>query len=60
MEFYLLVSSYDSFTLHCYGLCHILSAKTNYEEFSNLKRIEKKIEKSSVKPMIGFDRKDMK
>ena len=39
---------------------HILSVKTNYEEFSNLKRIEKKIEKSSIKQMIGLDREDMK
>ena len=46
------------------SLFHILSVKTNYEEFSNSKRIEKKIEKkiekSSIKPIIGFDRGDMK
>ena len=36
------------------------SVKTNYEEFLNLKRIEKKIKKSSVKLIIGFDREDMK
>ena len=35
-------------------LFHILSVKINYEEFSNLKRIEKKIDKSSVKPIIGL------
>ena len=43
-----------------YSLFHILSVKTSYEEFSNLKRIEKKIEKNSIKSMIGFDREDMK
>ena len=43
-----------------YALFHILLVKTNYGEFSNLKRIKKKIEKSSVKPAIGFDREDMK
>ena len=43
-----------------YSLFHILSVKTNYEEFSNLNRIEKKFEKSSIKPMTGFDREDMK
>ena len=44
----------------CNFIIHFLSVKTNYEEFSNLKRIEKKIEKSSIKSIIGFDRDDMK
>ena len=39
---------------------YILSVKTNYEKFSSLKRIEKKIEKNSVKPKIGFDLEGMK
>ena len=43
-----------------YSLFHILLVKTSYEEFSNLKRIEKKIEKSRITPIIGFDREDMK
>ena len=43
-----------------YSLFHILSVRTDYEEFSNLKRIEKKIEKSSIKPIIGFDREVIK
>ena len=32
----------------------------NYHQFENLKRIEKKIEKNSINPIIGFDCKDMK
>ena len=43
-----------------YNSFHILLVKTNYKKFSNLKRIEKKIEKRSIKPIIGFDREDMK
>ena len=43
-----------------YSLFHMLSVKTSYEEFWNLKRVGKKIEKSSIKPIIGFDREDMK
>ena len=43
-----------------YSLFQVLSVKTSYEEFSNLKRIQKKIEKSSIKPIIGFDREDIK
>ena len=42
-----------------HSLFHILLVKTSYEEFSNLERIEKKIETSSIKPIIGFDREDM-
>ena len=42
------------------SLFHVLSVKTNSEEFLNLKRAEKKIEKSSIKPIIGFDQEDMK
>ena len=53
---------YHTYTVKVYyqSLFDILSVKTNYEEFSNLKRIEKKIEKSSDKQTIGFDREDMK
>ena len=40
------------FTL--YSLSDILSVKTNYEAFSNLRKIEKKIEKSSINPIIGL------
>ena len=40
-----------------YSLFHILSVKTNYEEVPNLKRIEKKIEKILIKPIIRFDGK---
>ena len=43
-----------------YSLFHILSVKSSYQEFLNLQRIEKKIEKSSIKQIIGFDREDMK
>ena len=31
--------------------------KTNYDRLENLKRIEKKIEKSSVNPIAAFDLK---
>ena len=41
--------------------CIELEAAGEYnKEFSNLKRIENKIEKSSVKPTVGFNREDMK
>ena len=53
-------SSISIAVLHVYSLFHILSVKTNYEEFSNLKRIEKNIEKSSIKLNLGFDQVDMK
>ena len=43
-----------------YSLFHILLVRTNYEEFSNLKRIEKKIEKISINPIIDFDLENMK
>ena len=43
-----------------HSLFHILLVKTSYEEFSNVERIEKKIETNSIKPIIGFDREDMK
>ena len=34
--------------------------KTNYDRSENLKRIEKKIEKSSVNPLTAFDHKYIK
>ena len=43
-----------------HSLFHILLVKTSYEEFSNLERNEKKVETSSIKPMIGLDRDDRK
>ena len=42
------------------SLFHILSVKTNYEEFLNLKRIGKNTEKSSINPIVGCDQEDMK
>ena len=40
-----------------YGLFHILMTKTNYDQSENFKRIEKKIEKSSVNATASFDQK---
>ena len=54
------VKSNERETDRLYNLFHILMVKTNYEEFSNLKRIEKKTRKSSFKPIISFDPADMK
>ena len=42
-----------------HSLFRILLVKTNYEEFSNLERTEKKIETSSIKPIIGSDQEDI-
>ena len=46
--------------MQAHSLFHILLVKTSYEEFSNLEGIEKKIETSSIKLIIGFDQEDMK
>ena len=43
-----------------YSLFHILMTKTNYDQLKNFKRIEKKIEKSSVNPITSFGHKYMK
>ena len=37
------------------SLLNILAIKTNYHQIENFKRIEKKIEKNSINPIIGFD-----
>ena len=42
------------------SLFQILKTKTNYDQFENFKRIEQKIEKSSVNPIAAFDHKYMK
>ena len=41
-------------------IVYFISSRSKSEEVSNLKRIEKKVKKSSIKPIIGFDRGDMK
>ena len=45
-------------------IVYFISSRTKaimtYDEFSNLKRIEKNLERSSIKPRSGFDREDMK
>ena len=43
-----------------YDLFHILMTKTNYDQLENFKRIEKKIEKSSVNQIAAFDHKYIK
>ena len=43
-----------------YSLFHILITKTYYDQLENFKRIEKKIEKSSVNPIAAIDHKYMK
>ena len=43
-----------------YSLFHILMTKTHYDRLENFKRIEKKIEKSSVNPIASFDHMYMK
>ena len=42
------------------SLFHILMTKTNYDQLENFKRIEEKIENSSVNPIAAFDHKYMK
>ena len=46
--------------IRLYNLFDILIMKTNYHQLENFKRIEKKLEKSSINRIIGFDHKDMK
>ena len=46
--------------IRLYNLFHILIIKTSYHQLENFKRIEKKLEKSSINRIIGFDHKDMK
>ena len=43
-----------------YSLFHIRMTKTDYDHLENFKRIEKKVQKRSVKPVAGFDHKCMK
>ena len=38
---------------------HIRMIRNNYDQSENFKRIEKRIERSSIKLKIGFDHKDM-
>ena len=38
-----------------YSSFHTLLVKINYRQLENLKRIERKIEKRSINPIIGFD-----
>ena len=46
----------DSFL---YSLFNVLMTKTSYGQLENFERIEKKIEKSSVNPIVAFDHKYM-
>ena len=41
-------------------LFHILAIRTNNHQLENLKRIQKKIEKSTINQITGFHCKDMK
>ena len=43
-----------------YSLFHILMTKNNYDQLKNFKRIEKKVEKSSVNPIASLDHNYMK
>ena len=42
------------------SLYHIPMTKTNYHQLETFKRIENRIEKSSVNPITAFDHKYMK
>ena len=55
------MSEFDNFDLdNSYSIFHILAIKTNYHQQENFQRIEDKIEKNPIYPIIGFDCKDMK
>ena len=43
-----------------YSLFHILVTKTYYDQLEKFKRIGKKIEKSSVHPIVAIDHKYIK
>ena len=51
-----------AFNINCflYSLFHILITKPYYDRLENFKRIEKKIEKSSVNQIAAIDHKYMK
>ena len=62
ISFKSLMNLIETFNINCflYSLFHILMTKTNYDQSENLKRCEKKIEKSSVNAIAAFDHKYMK
>ena len=51
-----LSKTFNIISLWC-SLFHMLMTNTNYDQIENFKRIEKKIEKSSVNSIAAFDHK---